>query len=313
MLAELLFGEAEAAARVLTEWEEAFPQAEGRESYRISVALLAGGIDQAEAFARRLSDDPDAGPFERIDGAMGLAKVAHARGRIDEAAEHASRAIAIGDRMGLIPGMVQRLTAAYMDAKVGDRARARGMVEAVMSDERLAERFADPRGPALAAIGILVFSGTTPREIEEAWREMQGSAATDPQFSRALALARALAGEAGVLAEVERLRAEAGCLTEHCWREDRAYALLAEGRAAEAVELLETLAASPTDIPQMMGIDVLDARLRLGPAYEAAGRPQDAIRAYQRIVDEWAGADEKGMETVRRFRARIEALGGGGA
>lgn len=50
--------------------------------------------------------------------------------------------------------------------------------------------------------------------------------------------------------------------------------------------------------------------LLLGPRYEEAGDPSGALEAYERVVQEWANADARGMERVRQAEARIAALGG---
>ena len=54
----------------------------------------------------------------------------------------------------------------------------------------------------------------------------------------------------------------------------------------------------------------LHAMMRLGPLYEALGDTTKAIEAYRRMVDQWADSDERGQETVTRFRERMVALGG---
>ena len=53
------------------------------------------------------------------------------------------------------------------------------------------------------------------------------------------------------------------------------------------------------------------ARVQLGPLYEAAGRTEEAVVAYQREVDMWVDADEEGQVVVRQYQERIRALSGG--
>ncbi len=50
--------------------------------------------------------------------------------------------------------------------------------------------------------------------------------------------------------------------------------------------------------------------MRLGPLYEAVADTARAIGAYQRMADQWADGDERGLVVVRQSQARIAALGG---
>lgn len=60
-----------------------------------------------------------------------------------------------------------------------------------------------------------------------------------------------------------------------------------------------------------MGIDPLSARLRLGPLYEQAGDTASAVESYREVISMWESGDAEAQTTVRRFRERVEALGGG--
>lgn len=54
----------------------------------------------------------------------------------------------------------------------------------------------------------------------------------------------------------------------------------------------------------------IHAMMRLGPLYEAVADTARAIGAYQRMADQWADGDERGLVVVRQSQARIAALGG---
>ena len=48
---------------------------------------------------------------------------------------------------------------------------------------------------------------------------------------------------------------------------------------------------------------------RLGQLYEELGQPDDAIRHYQKLVDDWAEADQALQPRVEAARGAIKRLG----
>ena len=54
--------------------------------------------------------------------------------------------------------------------------------------------------------------------------------------------------------------------------------------------------------------DLSIAYFNLGNRYRALGRPEDAIDAYQRLLDHWSGGDLH-PELLDDARARLAALG----
>ena len=52
----------------------------------------------------------------------------------------------------------------------------------------------------------------------------------------------------------------------------------------------------------------LRALMRLGPLYEEAGEAREAIKAYKRFSQLWAGGDRHGRAVADQFAARARAL-----
>ena len=83
------------------------------------------------------------------------------------------------------------------------------------------------------------------------------------------------------------------------------------GEYEAAIDLFERMSRTGEPFSVLPGMKSMFAKLALGRIYEAAGRTEEAVAAYQRVVDMWADADEEGQVVVRRYQERIRALSGG--
>ena len=257
--------------------------------------------------ASALLDDPTQPAPQRITGAVGMAKVAYRRGQLAAARGYFERAIALADQTDSDLATIQRAWSSYAGTLLGDPERAGRDLVAWLRDGSIDLDELPAGFEQGLIIPMLAWSGADLADLDDLEQ------ARVVELVAAVRAARAFMAStpAGLLAVLEAAREAAGCSTEHCSQLPRS---IAAGLASEwdlAVDLLERISERGSEIPPMTGVDDLYGKLQLGPAYEAAGRTEEAVAAYQRIVDLWADADEEGQVIVRRYRERISALSGG--
>jgi tetratricopeptide (TPR) repeat protein len=105
--------------------------------------------------------------------------------------------------------------------------------------------------------------------------------------------------------------AEEDC-TDACWLFERAVLRDRLGQLEQAAALYERVGGEGfrVGLRDSNILEIMYAKLRLGPLYEQMGDTVRAVEAYQRLVDQWADGDARAQETVQRFRERVAELGG---
>ncbi len=315
----LLLRRSEDAAQVIDDFEARYPENEAVPLYRSGLAFLQGDLQGAVDRARSVAEDPRVRPLYRGTATATLARIAQWRGQLDEARRLFLEAETHHRQEGPSIAWTARSTTAYELGLVGDarwaRTHTRDGLEGVFDSLPPLDR-----RHSLVALGLAVSGDLASAErIMDDWREVvppERKGLTDELSAEAIALYGGVAGAdtAGARSAMERVVREAGC-RDVCWLLERGrfYDLL--GDHARAVDFYERLRQTGFEFrflgPQTANTaENLYAMLRLGPLYEELGDTARAVEAYQRIVDQWADADAQGMETVRAFRARIQALGG---
>ena len=306
--AELFLGNVEEAAAVLAAMEREYPEASLIPQLQVSIALLVGAPDRAEAVASAIWNDPTQPPLQRVFAIRDLAAVAAHRGQLAAARRYMEQAIELADRSEPAAAAMQRLMAGVFEAFLGDRDRAaRQYVDWVR--EGAIDLASLPPVAVTGVAATIARGGIDRSELEEIYAPLGGvpDAVADVW---ALAELR-LDDPAAALAVLEERVEGRGCRTDHCALLDRAGLSADAGDHDTALELWERLARRGAELPPLTGFQDMAAKLWLGPEYEAAGRTAEAIAAYQRVVEQCADADEEGQVIVRRFQERIRALGGG--
>lgn len=151
---------------------------------------------------------------------------------------------------------------------------------------------ARPSGPLAAGLSALAAS-----DYAKAETELSAIKGADEGAAK-VALARA-ALEQGKFADAERLAGAAqGGAAKNGGTVVRAEVLLAQGKRAEAIKLLETLKT-------VKGVDARRARLLLGEALIASGKRDDADEPLKKVIDEYnddtiTDTDAEGLAAVGR-------------
>ena len=306
---ELAVGRFEAAAATLAEFEAAYPDADRLGEARFHVLALNGAYGQASDMAEAILSDAGRSAVERSEAAFWLAKLAYRTGRWTEGRDLMDRSVRIAAQTRPEFEADRRFWAAWLEVTVGDPGVALARTRAVVASEGFPEL-----GTALVAVTarLAAESGGVPLARAILGGEHRPIDADDPWTRRMAIVVRGHAGDTvGIVAEMEALREEAGCLGPYCWQIQRAEVAALSGDAARAIPLYESLAARAGDNMDTMGASDIRAQLLLGPLYEEVGDTASAIDAYRRIVTIWGEGDPGAQQVVRRFRARIDALGGG--
>ena len=307
-------GRYDEAAQVVKEYEAAYPEDGSLWEWRFWSAFMLGDMDTAQGHARPIAADPAQPAYVRANALDHLGQVAYWQGRLDEGRRYFLEAERLGAQVGPAFGWVRRLWAGYSEAEVGDAAWGiehvrSGIREGTYADLAPAER-------AHWFVGInLVYGGDLPdldRLLADYERDLADGvlgAQDRLDMDRLRIMRRAVAGQReGVLDDLTANDVEFGCAVDVCQDRNRAWIAEKIGDVAEAIRMQERIRQSGYAFPELNGPYRLQATLRLGPLYEAAGDTAKAIEAYQRLVDQWSGADARGMKVVNAAKARIAAL-----
>jgi tetratricopeptide (TPR) repeat protein len=305
---EVALGRYEAAASTIADFEAAYPAGDGIEDGRFHVLMLNGAYGRAADLGQAILGDPGRPATDRSDAAFWLAKLAYRQGRWTEGRDLMDRAIRIAAQVRPAFESNRHFWATVLESALGDPGvaitRARELV--------VSEGFSETGVIMPLSAGWAAKAGDVALARSILAGEHGPIDADSPTTRRTEILVRAHAGDSdGIVAELEALREEAGCLGPYCWERRRAEAAALSGDAARAIPLYESVANRGGDLLVVAGFVDVEAQLALGPLYEAVGDTASAIDAYQRIVTLWAGGDPGAQQVVRRFQGRIEALGGG--
>lgn len=307
-------GRFDEAAQVVKEYEAAYPNDGTLWEWRFWSAFVLGDMDGAAAHARPVATDPGQPAYVRANALDHLGQVAYWQGRLDDGRRHFLEAERVGAQVGSSFGWVRRLWAGYSEAEVGDPAWGLEHVRSGMRDgtyDGLAhlERAYWFTGLNLAYGGDVADLDRVIADMERGLTEGVLGAEDRLDMGRLRIMRRAAAGEtAGIVDELAANDMEFGCAVDVCQDRTRAWAASEVGNVAEAIRLQELVRRSGQSFPELNGVYRLQAAVRLGPLYEQAGDTVKAVEAYQRLADQWAGADARGMKVVAAAKARIAAL-----
>ncbi|MDH3206701.1 MAG: hypothetical protein OEO79_08815 [Gemmatimonadota bacterium] len=311
---ELFLGRLEDARRTLQNWEEMFPGNLWASRYPAALSFAEGNVAVAVTRARARMDDTDLPAFERAWSGRLLGRALSWSGQLDEARSTRQQADELARQAAEGTGWQSRVETAYDEALLGDAGWAQQYVGGVMAEEfytlPASERHHLLNAMTLAMVGDPDAAERTVRDWQAATPEERRGPTFRAWTQRARLQARVARGESSEVSErVERLLADEGC-SDACWLFERAVLNDRIEDPERAAALYERVRAEGFGVEDGNIVEILHAKLRLGPLYEEMGDTARAIEAYQRIVDQWADADARGMETVRAFRERIAALGG---
>ena len=307
-------GRYDEAAQVVKEYEAAYPEDGTIWEWRFWSAFVLGDMDAAVGHARPIATDPARPAFVRANAFDHLGQVAYWQGRLDEGRRNFLEAERLGAQVGPGFAWVRRLWAAYSEAGVGDATWGLEHVRSGMRDGTY--EGLDPLERAYWFTGLNLAVGGALSDLDRVIDDMERGLAEGVlgaqdrlDMERLRIMRRAAAGQKeGVNEDLAANDVEFGCAVEVCQDRTRAWAAGKVGDVAEAIRLEELVRQSGYAFPELNGPYRLQATLRLGPLYEQAGDTAMAIEAYQRLVDQWSGADARGMKVVASARARIAAL-----
>jgi tetratricopeptide (TPR) repeat protein len=243
-----------------------------------------------------------------------LGQVAYWQGRLDEGRRYFLEAERVGAGAGPVFAWGRRLWTGYSELQVGDSAWALEHVRSGLRDGTY-DALAQPERNHWFTGLNLVYGGDL-QDLNRVLADMadalsQGTMGVSDRLNmeRLRIMGRAAAGEEdGIQEALAANDAEFGCAVEVCQDVIRAWAAEKVGDTSEAIRLHELIRQSGYALPELNGPHRLHSTLRLGPLYEEAGDTAKAIEAYQRVVDQWSGADVRGQKAVAAARARIAAL-----
>ncbi|HSG10108.1 MAG TPA: tetratricopeptide repeat protein [Longimicrobiales bacterium] len=307
-------GRLDEAAEVLKEYEAAYPEDVTLWEWRFWSAFVLGDMDAASGFARPVATDPAQPAYVRANALDHLGQVAYWEGRLDEGRRYFLEAERAGAGAAPVLAWVRRLWTGYSELRVGDPAWALEHVRSGMRDGTF-DALAQPErnhwftGLNLAYGGDLQDLNRVLADMEDALSKGAMGLADRLDMERLRIMGRAAAGEKdGIQEALAANDAEFGCAVEVCQDVIRAWAAEKVGDTSEAIRLHELIRQSGYAFPELNGPHRLHSTLRLGPLYEEAGDLAKAIEAYQRLVDQWSGADARGRRVVDQAQARIAAL-----
>lgn len=302
------------AADVLKEYEAAYPNDAGMWEWRFWTAFLLGDMEEAVSHAEPVASDPGEPPYVRANALDHLGQVAYWQGRLDDGRRYFLEAERVGAQVGPGFAWVRRLWTGYSEAVVGDPQWALSHVRDGMRDgtfDSMAplERNHYFTGLNLALGGDKAGVAAVRKDLEASVPAERRGVEDRLDMERIGILVRAASGERdGVVEALDANITEYGCGPGRCYMAERAWLAEQVGDSAEAVRFHEAVRQRGFNFPELNGPYRLRSTLRLGPLYDEAGDTAHAIEAYQRLVDQWAGADARGQRVVDHARARIAAL-----
>jgi hypothetical protein len=121
--------------------------------------------------------------------------------------------------------------------------------------------------------------------------------------------ARVMSGaEEGATQSFDALMRAADCAADPCRIVFKAWFYERAGQPHRAIALFERIRSGGylgwgTNTGERVW-----AMTRLGPLYQSVGDSTKAAEAYERVIAQWAGADPRGMATVRHLQQRLAAV-----
>lgn len=317
LIVEVFQGRTEDARRTLRDWEDRLPGNVWSGRYSAALSLAEGNVAAAVSQARARMDEADVSTFERAWSGRLLGRALSWSGQLEEARMVRQQSDALARQWTRGTGWQSRVETAYDEALLGDVEWARQYVNDALNDEFAA---LPATGPYRFRTAMALGMAGDPEAVERMIQEWQGSTREEwqgPTFramaGRALLQARVARGESNGISEtVERLLEGEGC-SDACWLFERAVLHDRIADYEQAAALYERVVQEGflfQTPPEGNIVEILNAKLRLGPLYEEMGDTVRAVEAYQRMIDQWAAGDARAQETVRRFRERIAELGG---
>lgn len=303
-------GHGESAAQVLADWELAYPDYAGLDPFRSSVAFIDGDLAGAARHAAKALTEAETAA-DRRTARTRQARLAQWSGRLDESRRAFEAARVEAARQGPAEAWSALLTMMYEEALVGDPAWAGAQVRNRMSDGSMSALPLNARRYLETAL-VMMLSGDS-EGVSLLEREWQGalSEANDPDrdasLRQAIALSvRAMADPAdGTVEAFATLMREAGCVADACRIVFKAWFYDLVGASDRAIALYERIRAGGYLFWGLNTGERIWATTRLGALYEEAGDTARAAEAYQQLLEQWSGADERGMESVRRLRDAV--------
>ncbi|HEX9729166.1 MAG TPA: protein kinase [Gemmatimonadales bacterium] len=270
-----------------------------------SALVRAGRLDEAEANFRLMLDRE---PWQRARGRRSLALLAMYRGQYDSASRLLRDAITIdvSTRQGLTE-LRDRLFLA---------AAARTLNDTIMVTRQLAEveRLRDGGGFFIGAYYLLLVGKLYARAgdvgpaeriataIDAAMGDNDGDRAARDLLLGEIALARGETEDAVRLMELAHARRD-----DSYFRESLARAYRTAGETDRALETYRAMTEHPTFGTEGQEPAIL-AYYALGQLYESRGDFVEAVRSYERFVEQWRDADPRVSAAVDAVRVRIATL-----
>jgi eukaryotic-like serine/threonine-protein kinase len=308
-------GDFAGAERVYGEYAAAYPDDANLPEARFWASFVQGDMETARAAAEPLTRDPSLPAFVRASALDRMGHIAYWEGRLDEGRGHLLAAERAGAEVGPAFELVRRQWTAWTEWEVGDPAWAARRVAEDADGDAFWSLDAQARpyffvGLNLALAGDRARAGRVIDAYTAAVPEAERGAGMRRELARLRVILRVASGDTeGALEEYRDAAERYGCPT--CDPNDQAWLAERSGLTEEAIRLHEEVRQGGFTFFELNGPLQLRSVLVLGPLYEEAGDTARAIEAYQRLVDQWAGAEERGLKAVRHAQSRIAALGGG--
>lgn len=302
------------ALEAVAAYEAAYPDDATLWEWRFWATFVSGNMEGAAAHARPVASDPAQPAFVRTTALDHLGQVAYWQGRLDEGRRYFQEAERMATQVSPAFAWVRRLWTGYSEQVVGDAAWGSAHVHEGLRDgtwEGL-----PPLGRNYYFTGLNLAMGGDREGVARVVADLERSVPAELRgiedrldMERIRTMVRAANGERdGVVDALEANIAEYGCLPPRCYTAERAWTEERAGDVRRAIELHEAVRRRGYNFVELNGPYRLHSTLRLGPLYEEVGDTAMAIQAYQRLVEQWADADARGLRVVDHARARLAAL-----
>ena len=303
--AQVTLGRFAAAETTLARWRGRFG-AGGQ--YPVQVGTMAAArfdYDSAErAFERGLAEPGSTG--ERVYALGMLARVATARGRLDDARAHARRAAALGGarRGPLNVRLVEAGAAVYLGLDHGNRG---GRLEQLVTSPEFTRADSSQRPYDFLAV-LYALAGKPERGRELGAVAVRSAGVEDPGLNAAL--------EAALLLDQRRYDEAADrfwqahiVLGGVTWLPEMALALDRAGETDSALAVYQRYLSSAWNYRLFADAWNLGPALkRTGELYEAKGERAKALESYRRLAELWRDADPVLRGEVTEVRRRLAEL-----
>ena len=309
---EIGSGDFAGARTVYEEYREAYPGDAGLAESRFWSSFINGDLDDAVDAVSSDARDPAVPAFVRAESLHKLATVAYERGRLNEARDLMLESERVAAEISADYEFLRLNWTVYQEWAVGDADWAARRAAGAFSVFESLEPFARNHwfyGLNLSVGGNADHAERVALDYDATRTDADRNVNFRTEMKRIRLYASAATGRPnGAVDGIRAIASEFGCAT--CYRQEEAWLAELEGRTDVAIELHESILAGGFSFFELNGPYRQRSMLVLGPLYEEVGDTAAAIGAYQRVVERWADADERGMRAVRTAQQRIAALGG---